>query len=196
MKSATIETSASGWRFAYHNPQPFTTGEPGIAGHPDVSSTNPAAALGLIALMALLAPALAQAELEKLDEGELSAVSGQRGISIEIPHLRINAHGSDSVDNPNTGADESDGRRTTGFRWDYVTREHNGAGEAHFFVDEVSLALSMKCPWPWISAVTLARQSLTFGNTVPSSIFIAAAMTTLAKLSLASGPSLPRPGHS
>lgn len=38
MKSATVEASASGWRFAYHDPQPFTAGEPGVAGHPDLNS--------------------------------------------------------------------------------------------------------------------------------------------------------------
>lgn len=98
-----------------------------------------ALALGLIVIL----PVLASAEMQKMDEGELSAVSGQSGISIEIPHLRVNAYGSDSVDNTGTPEDESDGRRNKGFKLDYVTREHGGGGEAHFFVEEVSLALDI-----------------------------------------------------
>jgi hypothetical protein len=85
----------------------------------------------------------AQAELQRLGESEMSAVSGQGGLSIEIPHLRINAYGRGSVDNPITTADESDGRRTKGFKFDYVTTEHSGGGETHFFVDEVSLAMDI-----------------------------------------------------
>ncbi|WP_148863883.1 hypothetical protein [Marinobacter fonticola] len=43
MTSATIETSAQGWRIAYSDPQPFTTSlgetlQPGASGHPDTAS--------------------------------------------------------------------------------------------------------------------------------------------------------------
>ncbi|MAL98207.1 hypothetical protein [Hydrocarboniclastica marina] len=45
MNSATIETTSSGWRFAYSDPQPFkgSLGEtltPGVSGHPDTASPN------------------------------------------------------------------------------------------------------------------------------------------------------------
>ncbi|WP_148863885.1 DUF6160 family protein [Marinobacter fonticola] len=83
------------------------------------------------------------AELRPIAESELAKVSGQSGISIEIPHLRVNAHGPDSVDDPDTAADESDGRRTQGFKLAYVTREHGGGGEAHYFANEVSLAMDV-----------------------------------------------------
>lgn len=86
---------------------------------------------------------LVQAELRPMQEGELSKISGQSGISIEVPHLRINAHGPASVDDPDTVTDESDGRRTEGFKLDYVTREHDGGGEAHYFANEVSLAMNI-----------------------------------------------------
>lgn len=89
-------------------------------------------------------PVISHAEMIGLEESELSKVSGQSGLSIEIPHIRINAHQSGSVDNPNTPADESDGRRTKGFKRDYVTRDHDGANEAHYFVEEVSLAADIK----------------------------------------------------
>ena len=85
----------------------------------------------------------ANAEMVGLEENELSKVSGQSGLSIEIPHLRINAHGSGSIDNPNTPTDESDGRRTKGYKLDYVTRDHGGGNEAHYFVEEVSLAVDI-----------------------------------------------------
>lgn len=99
--------------------------------------------LALALALASTLPVSAAAELQRLDEGEMASVSGQRGISIEIPQLRINAHTRDSVDDPNTPQNEGDGRRTTGFKFDYVTREHGGAGEAHFFVEEVSLAVDI-----------------------------------------------------
>lgn len=43
MTSATLETSAQGWRIAYSDPQPFTTSlgetvQPGVSGHPDTAS--------------------------------------------------------------------------------------------------------------------------------------------------------------
>ena len=88
-------------------------------------------------------PLTSHAEMVGLEENELSMVAGQSGLSIEIPHLRINAHASGSVDNPLTGNNEGDGRRTTGYRRDYVTREHSGGGEVHSFVEEVSLAVDM-----------------------------------------------------
>lgn len=84
-----------------------------------------------------------RAEMQRMDEGELSRVAGQSGISIEIPHLRINAHPSGSVDDSVTAADESDGRRSRGFKLDYTTTDHLGQDEAHLFVDEVSLALDI-----------------------------------------------------
>jgi len=88
-------------------------------------------------------PLITEAEMVGLEEKELSEVSGQSGLSIEIPHLRINAHGSGSIDNPDTPIDESDGRRTTGYKRDYVTREHGGGGETHSFTEEVSLAVDI-----------------------------------------------------
>lgn len=103
----------------------------------------PARFIAMVLGLSLALPITAVAELQKLDEGEMASVSGQSGISIEIPHLRINAHGPDSVDNTTTPANESDGRRTQGFKYDYVTREHSGGGEAHFFVEEVSLAVDI-----------------------------------------------------
>ncbi|MFD2231473.1 DUF6160 family protein [Alkalimarinus sediminis] len=89
-------------------------------------------------------PLLTYAEMVGLEETELSQVAGQSGLSIEIPHVRINAHNSGSVDNPNTSADESDGRRTKGYKSDYITREHNGGNETHYFVEEVSLAADIE----------------------------------------------------
>jgi len=88
-------------------------------------------------------PLIAEAEMVGLEEKELSAVSGQSGLSIEIPHLRVNSHNSGSVDNPDTPENESDGRRDKGFKLDYVTRDHNGENEAHYFVEEVSLAVDI-----------------------------------------------------
>jgi len=88
-------------------------------------------------------PLIAEAEMVGLEEKELSEVSGQSGLSVEIPHLRINAYDSGSVDNPNTPVDESDGRRDRGFKLDYVTREHSGGNESHYFVEEVSLAVDI-----------------------------------------------------
>ncbi|MCG8609966.1 MAG: hypothetical protein MI864_05470 [Pseudomonadales bacterium] len=84
------------------------------------------------------------AELVGLAENELSGVTGQAGISLEIHHLRVNAHASGSVDNPDTPEDESDGRRTKGFHYDYVTTDHNGENETHYFADEVSLAMDIE----------------------------------------------------
>lgn len=89
-------------------------------------------------------PTMSHAELVDMEETELSEVSGQSGLSIEIPHLRVNAHDSGSIDNPNTTADESDGRRTKGFKVDYVTKQHDGTDETHYFVEEVSLAVDTK----------------------------------------------------
>ena len=88
-------------------------------------------------------PLIAQAEMVGLEEQEWSEVSGQSGLSIEIPHLRINAHGSGSIDNPDTPENEGDGHRTTGYKRDYVTREHGGGGESHSFTEEVSLAVDI-----------------------------------------------------
>lgn len=88
-------------------------------------------------------PLSSVAEMVGLEEKELSMVAGQSGLSIEIPHLRVNAHGSGSVDDPNTPNDESDGRRSKGYKLDYVTRDHDGGGETHYFVEEVSLAVDM-----------------------------------------------------
>ncbi|MCP5208306.1 MAG: hypothetical protein H7A01_13950 [Hahellaceae bacterium] len=82
-----------------------------------------------------------RAELLPMKESELASQSGQAGLSIEVQHLRINAHESGSVDNPATAANEGDGRRTKGFHLDYVTKEHGGGGESHYFANEVSLAL-------------------------------------------------------
>lgn len=96
--------------------------------------------------ISLALSASAQAELRPMPEGELAGVSGQSGIAIEIPHLRMNAHGPASVDNQDTLEDESDGRRTIGFKLDYVTRQHGGGGEAHFFANEVSLAMDVTGP--------------------------------------------------
>lgn len=89
-------------------------------------------------------PLLSHAEMVGLEEKELSNVSGQSGISIHIPHLRVNAHTSGSVDDPNTASDESDGRRTKGFKYEYVTRDHNGGNDAHYFIEEVSLAMDIE----------------------------------------------------
>lgn len=112
------------------------------------------AALPILCVSLTLAPSSSvRAELRPLAADELSEVSGQGGISIEIPHLRVNAQGPGSVDDPNTNADESDGSRTNGFRLDYVTREHNGGGEAHFFANEVSLAIDV------IGALTIDIES-------------------------------------
>ncbi len=102
---------------------------------------NVAYKVGSLAVTALTTTV--QAEMVDLAEGELATIAGQSGISIEIPHLRINAHESGSVDNPNTDADESDGRRTKGFKLDYVTKEHGGGGETHYFVEEMSLAVDI-----------------------------------------------------
>ncbi len=81
------------------------------------------------------------AELMPIQETELAEVSGQAGLSIELHHLRINAHGSGSVDDPSTPEDESDGKRAQGYHYDYVTKAHSGGKETHYFVNEVSLAL-------------------------------------------------------
>ena len=100
--------------------------------------------LSIIVILAITGvPLMVQAEMVGLEENELSMVAGQSGLSIEIPHLRINAHDSGSVDNPDTAENEDDGRRTTGYRRDYVTREHGGGGEVHSFVEEVSLAVDI-----------------------------------------------------
>ena len=100
--------------------------------------------LSVIASLAIaFMPLLTQAEMVGLEESELSKVAGQSGLSIEIPHLRINAHGSGSIDNPDTPNNENDGRRTTGYKRDYVTREHGGGGETHSFTEEVSLAVDI-----------------------------------------------------
>ena len=45
MTSATVETTASGWRFAYSDPQAFTGGQgetlpPGVSGHPSSNDTS------------------------------------------------------------------------------------------------------------------------------------------------------------
>lgn len=111
-------------------------------GH-DRKARQPMSGPALCAALSMTLAMLAQAELRPLPEGELSQVSGQSGISIEIPHLRVNAHGPGSVDDPETLADEGDGRRTQGFKLDYVTREHDGGGEAHYFANEVSLAMDV-----------------------------------------------------
>lgn len=110
-------------------------------------------------------PLISYAEMVGLEEQELSMVSGQSGLSIEIPHIRVNAHNSGSVDNPNTPEDESDGRRTKGFKYDYVTRDHDGANETHYFVEEVSLAADIK------GAITLdVEESGTLVIGMPDSI--------------------------
>lgn len=114
--------------------------------NPKASHHNAIQRVSLSALCAGLTLAFSTsvlAELRPITEGELAKVSGQSGISIEIPHLRVNAHGPGSVDDPDTTADESDGRRTEGFKLDYVTREHGGGGEAHYFANEVSLAMDV-----------------------------------------------------
>ena len=79
-------------------------------------------------------PLSTQAEMVGLAESELSTVSGKGGLSIEIPHIRVNAHASGS---------ENDGLRTKGYTKDYVTREHDGGGETHYFVAEKSLAVDI-----------------------------------------------------
>lgn len=103
-------------------------------------------------LFALLLPTLAtsvmfassaQAEMERLGETELSTVSGQSGISLDLAHLRVNAYAPGSVDNPDTPVDESDGRQKNGFKLDYVTKNHAGGGETHYFIDDVSLAMDL-----------------------------------------------------
>lgn len=100
----------------------------------------------LASILALL-PTLASAELKQMAEDDMSDVSAQAGLSIEISQLRINAQKSGSVDDPNTAADESDGRRTRGYKYDWVTKDHNGANEVHMFTDEVSLAVDMEGAW-------------------------------------------------
>ncbi|MFE8071230.1 hypothetical protein QQM79_09230 [Marinobacteraceae bacterium S3BR75-40.1] len=104
------------------------------------STTVIFAAAGL--LLAALSLSV-RAELRPMEESALGNVSGQAGLSIEIPHLRVNAYGPGSVDDPDTAKDESDGRRTQGFTFDYVTRGHDGSNETHYFADQVSLALDI-----------------------------------------------------
>lgn len=100
--------------------------------------------LPVLCVSLALAPSTpVQAELRLMQEVELAKVSGQSGISIEIPHLRVNSHGPGSLDDPDTAAEESDGRRTKGYKLDYITRKHSGGGEAHYFANEVSLAMDV-----------------------------------------------------
>jgi hypothetical protein len=94
---------------------------------------------GIISAFFIAANALA--ELKPMDESEMANHAGQAGLSIELKHLRINAHESGSIDDPTTVEDESDGRTTTGYHYDYVTEDHNGDNETHYFTNEVSLAL-------------------------------------------------------
>lgn len=89
---------------------------------------------------------VAQADLLPMEESELANHSGQAGLSIEVKHLRINAHDSGSVDDPSTIENEGDGHRTKGFHLDYVTKEHDGGGESHYFANEVSLAVDTEGP--------------------------------------------------
>lgn len=91
----------------------------------------------------LVVTSVAHAELEKMGESEMASVSGQSGISLALSHLRVNAHQPGEVDNPDTPADESDGRQKNGFNLDYVTENHAGGGETHYFIDDVSLAMDI-----------------------------------------------------
>lgn len=92
--------------------------------------------LALVSLLLGAAlPAWAQTDMQDLGEQEMADIAGQSGISIEIPHMRVNAHGP---------SDPRNGERTQGFKLDYITRGHDGGGKAHYFVNEVSLAADME----------------------------------------------------
>ncbi|MDG9671918.1 hypothetical protein ONV78_29565 [Hahella sp. CR1] len=99
----------------------------------------------MLVCLALTASEMAASELRDMEEGELSQVTAQSGLIIEIPRVRINAHDG-SLDDPGTPQDESDGRRTRGFRYNYITTEHDGGAQTYYFTDEISIAMDIEGP--------------------------------------------------